>query len=322
MTNMLKPIMITKIVFDRVIKNKNQYQYYSKFYKKQNRSKKLFHLFFYFLYKTIREYALFTTNNIITTNGYKIKTIHNDIGISEELRIFKIHEPLTTELIKNIVKEGMICIDLGSNLGYYTLLESKLVGNSGKVIAFEPSPVTYEHFKKNLEINQTTNVDHFNIALGDTNGKVKFLVSKLSNWCRVVDDSTTTFDDNVIKVPMLTLDTFSSEHQLNKIDFIRMDIEGYELKAYSGMTQVIKKFKPDLYIEIHPSLIGIEKTIEFLLQLKEDGYEIKHYTHRISDTPWIFNKKNDILETTIEELIKKLPDMLDLNFSIHVINKY
>lgn len=320
MNDRFKARIWTNSLTHRIYKNASEYRYYSRFYKKQNRSQKLFHLFYYFFYKTIREYTLFTTNPIITTNGYKIKTISNDEGISEELRIFKIHEPLTTELIKNIVKEGMNCIDLGSNLGYYTLLESKLVGDSGKVFAFEPSPVTYEHFKKNLEINKITNVNHFNIALGDTNGKIKFLISKMSNWCRVVDDSIKTLD-NIIDVPMFTLDKFVTEHKLKKIDFIRMDIEGYESKAYSGMTEIIKKFKPDFYMEIHPVFMGVEKTIEFLKKLKKDGYEIKSFSHRITDTPWIY-EKNDILETTIDELSKKIPEMAHLNFSIYVVNQY
>jgi len=312
--------MFTNTRLHRIYRNVSQYRYFSRFYKKQNRSQKLFRLFSFFFYKTIREYTLFTTNSIITTNGYKIKTISNDEGISEELRIFKIHEPLTTKLIKHIVKEGMNCIDLGSNLGYYTLLESKLVGDSGKVFAFEPSPINYEHFKKNLEINQITNVNHFNIALGDTNGKKKFLVSKMSNWSRVVDDSIKTLD-NIIEVTMFTLDKFVTEHNLKKIDFIRMDIEGYESKAYSGMTEIIKKFKPDLYMEIHPVFLGEEKTIEFLQKLKKDGYEIKYFSHRITDTPWIY-EKNDIFEITIDELSKKIPEMTDLNFSIYVVNQY
>jgi len=304
--------MLVNTLLHRISKNIIEYRYYAKFYKQKSSSKKLFRVFFFFLYKTIREYTLFATNTIISTNGYKIKTISDDKGISEELRIFKIHEPLTTELIKNIVKEGMTCIDLGSNLGYYTLLESKLVGNSGKVFAFEPSPITYENFKKNLEINHITNVYHYNVALGNINGKIKFLVSKMSNWCRIVDDSKKTLDDNIIEVPMLTLDDFSTKNKLEKIDFIRMDIEGYESKAYSGMTEIIKKFKPELYMEIHPVFMGVEKTIEFLQQLKNDGYEIKYFTYRISDTPCICDKKNDILETTIDELIKKIPEFFYL----------
>ncbi len=317
----ITPMKWTRKILYRVYNNKWQYDYYAKLYKQRQDSRKLFSLFCYFLYKTIREYTIATTSLTVSTNGYKIMTIPNDSGISEELRIFKTHEPLTTELIKKILKEGMICVDLGCNLGYYALLESKLVKNTGKIFAFEPSPVTYEHFRKNLELNETSNVESYNIAIGNIDDKIKFLLSKKSNWCRVIDDSTNVSNSNIIEVPMITLDSFASKHSLKKIDFIRMDIEGYEDKAYDGMTQVIKQFKPSLYMEIHPHFMGLERTKSFFEKLKKDGYEIKYFTQRITDTPWISDPKNDVKDITLDELTKILPKIYGFNFSLFLVNR-
>ena len=59
--------------------------------------------------------------HVVETNGYKLKTMANDVGISLELLIFKTHEPLTTRLLHDEIEKGMVCIDIGGNIGYYTI---------------------------------------------------------------------------------------------------------------------------------------------------------------------------------------------------------
>ncbi len=310
-----------KKILRRARENRHLYRKYLKFFRQRNDSGRSFQLFLYFLYKTIREYTLFFSNEIVSTNGYRLKLIPNDTGISEELKIFKIHEPITTELIKKNVKEGMVCIDLGCNLGYYAILESKLVGKTGKVIAFEPSPLTFKFFKENLSLNEISNVDSFNVAIGDVDGTIKFLVTEQSNWSTVIQgDLPEYYKGRIIDVPLVTLDNFSKNHHVNKIDFIRMDIEGYEDKVIQGMTEIIKKFKPDLYLELHIPQMGIERTTKFLKKLQDGNYELEYYVPRIADTPWISDIKKDVIKSNISEFIKKLSDFSDFNISLYLKN--
>ena len=86
-------------------------------------------------------------SRIITVNGYKLATMPNDKGISSELVMYGIHEPLTTAIISSEVKDGMTCLDIGSNIGYFAFLENKLAGKKGSVIAIEPSPLIFEILK-------------------------------------------------------------------------------------------------------------------------------------------------------------------------------
>ena len=106
--------------------------------------------------------------------------------------MFKTHEPLTTKLLSKELKKGMTCLDVGGNIGYYTLLESNIVGNDGKVIAIEPSPPNFKHLKKNLSIQDAKNVDAYNFAAGDVDGEVNFLVYRESNGSFTIPDGETT----------------------------------------------------------------------------------------------------------------------------------
>ena len=106
--------------------------------------KKIFSALIFYLYDSIKKRNLdLTQGKIIKVNNYKIKTIPNDKGISSELLIYGNHEPLTTQIILEELSEGMNCIDIGSNIGYYALLESMKIGKSGMVWAIEPSPKNF-----------------------------------------------------------------------------------------------------------------------------------------------------------------------------------
>ena len=245
-------------------------------------------------------------NLIVDVNGYKLAVIPGDLGISSELLMFKTHEPLTTKLLSKELKKGMTCLDVGGNIGYYTLLESQIVGNDGKVIAIEPSPPNFQHLKKNLEIQDTANVDAYNFAAGDKDGEVNFLVYQESNGSFTIPDGeTTNLPGELIKVPAKRMDTFLDELNVKHVDFVRMDVEGYESHIIQGMTNTIKTSKPMFQIEVHASLMGKEGTKQFLKEFQNHGYEAKYYIPRDIDLP-IVGTMNDVKYHTIDTLIEML----------------
>jgi len=128
---------------------------------------------------------------IVKVNGSDFCVMPYDKGISAELIMYGIHEPLTTKIVRQNLKKDMVCIDLGSNIGYYAVLESKLVGEQGKVIAIEPSPQNYKYLEKNLAMQKNSNTESHNFALGDTDGIVRFLIKKKSNLSKVVGSDAT-----------------------------------------------------------------------------------------------------------------------------------
>lgn len=95
---------------------------------------------------------------LIDVQGSKMWVDAEDYAISYYLITRGIYEPRETNLFKKIVRHGMTVIDLGANIGYYTLIASKLVGESGKVYAFEPEPDNFNILVKNININNLKNV--------------------------------------------------------------------------------------------------------------------------------------------------------------------
>ena len=260
-------------------------------------------------------------SRIIMVNGYKLATMPNDKGISSELVMYGIHEPLTTAIISSEVKDGMTCLDIGSNIGYFAFLENKLAGKKGSVIAIEPSPLIFEILKNNVKLQINSNIEIFSFACGNENGEVNFCTSNSSNLSRIENLEISHNDKmiNVSKIEMKTIDSFLKNKEFDRLDFVRFDTEGFEFKIYQGMRETIKKYKPMLCFEFHKTFLGLEKTLEFLKILQNDGYEIKYYvaggnSARFSDMKYV--KKISINELT--DKIKN--DMVPGGFQVFLTN--
>jgi len=269
--------------------------------------KKICNAFIFYLYDSIKKRSLdLSEEKIIKVNNYKMKTISHDTGISSELLIYGNHEPLTTEIILDELSEGMICIDIGSNIGYYALLESKKIGKNGNVLAIEPSPENFSTLVYNIKLQNDQNINAFNFAIGDKNDEIEFLISKKSNWSKVKDENDIIeSEDKIIKIPLKTLNSFVKDNQLEKIDLLRMDVEGYENNIIDGAIEVLTKFKPKIMVEIHKMIMGKKKTREILEKLKKLNYENKFFIPRIFDSQIIGDKK-DIKKYSINNLIEML----------------
>lgn len=276
-------------------------------YKKNYGNLKAIRVFFHYAYVATKKIQKHNPNNqIVNVNGYKLNVIPGDLGISSELLMFKTHEPLTTNLLSKELKKDMVCLDVGGNIGYYTLLESNIIGNGGKVIAIEPSPPNFQHLKKNLEIQDTQNVDAYNFAAGDVDGTVNFLVYQESNGSFTIPDGeTTNLPGELIKVKAKRLDTFLDEINIEHVDFVRMDVEGYESHIIQGMKNTIQKSKPMFQIEVHASLLGKEGTRNFLKDFQNFGYEAKYYVPRDIDLP-IIGSMRDVKQYDIDTLLEML----------------
>lgn len=261
----------------------------------------------------------YSKSQIVEVNGYKLNVVPNDVGISSELLVFKVHEPLTTKLISKLLKKGMVCLDIGSNIGYYAILEHTKVGNEGKVIAIEPSPANYETLKENIKLQNSTNIENYNFAAGNKNGITKFVIDKRSNGCMTVPEGEEPIiPGEIIEVAIKKIDDFVEEIKLEKLDFVRMDVEGYENYVFEGMHKTLEKFKPMIQIEIHSSLMGKETTIKLLEFLKNQGYDISYYIPRDVDVPIIGTSRN-IKNYNIDEIIDKLQKKLLPNFFMLIL---
>lgn len=142
--------------------------------------------------------------------------------------------------LKRFLKKGDCFFDIGANIGLFSLHASNIVGENGKISAFEPTPVTFDRLKKNIDINNFSNINAENIGLSDAIGVVKFNVSNdgLDAW-----NSFATLADvgecTEIQVSTNTLDNYISTSETEKIDLIKLDVEGWELNVLKGATRLL-----------------------------------------------------------------------------------
>ncbi len=179
-------------------------------------------------------------------------------------------EKLTTEVFKKVIKEGDVVLDLGANVGYYTLLAARLVGKEGKVYAFEPEPTNYSLLLKNIELNEYNNVVAVQKAVSNVTGKIKFFLDKKDTGAHTTyqPDGNREFID----VESVTMDDFFKDKD-HPINFIKLDIEGAEMAALAGMERIIRENEDlKMFVEFYP--LAIKRTGdtpgEFARKLLED----------------------------------------------------
>lgn len=278
-----------------------------------------FYLYYYRQYKLKKIDR--TKDNFVITHGCKLLVIPTDEGISSELIIFGSHEPINIEFISKKLKQGMTCLDVGANIGYYATFESKIVGDQGKVIAIEPSPINFRYLKHNLSLQNKNNFEAYNIAAGNIEENLDFLIfNKKSNYCQVLrQGQDIPPETKVISVPTKQIDTLLKENPIDKLDLLRMDIEGYEWEAIQGAKETIKKFNPMIKIEVHLSVIGSDITKKIFEFLKNNGYNTVYFISEKRDPAVKIKTKAGVRETSFEELYEKLDDdALPLTMSLFI----
>jgi FkbM family methyltransferase len=155
-------------------------------------------------------------------------------------------EPLAEKMIASIVRPGMMTIDVGANIGYHTFRLAKLVGPQGLVLAIEPTSYAFEKLERNLSLNDFPNVRLIRAGLsyrdeGDV--EVRFRSSyRLDGKDEVRNE----------KVRIVTLDTLVKEQSLARVDFIKLDVDGYEVKAFAGAQETLQRFRPPILFELGP----------------------------------------------------------------------
>ncbi len=197
----------------------------------------------------------------------------NDFGISKELAVSSIREKVATEYTYKILKRGDIVVDIGANIGYYALLEARLVGDNGLVYAIEPAPHNLSLLTQNCKINNYKNILVYECAIGNNDGETTLFISKKHNWNSMIVREELEIVDQ-INVKTYKLDTFLEDKKIPT--YIRMDVEGFEYEIIKGMANLLSRDIPlRLFIEVHPHIMNKSDLIELLKTLKISGFEVE-----------------------------------------------
>ncbi len=220
----------------------------------------------YHMRRTLYGYAIRRVNGSLMYLDLK-----NDTGISKDLFIFKKREHVVTDYLmkEKIINLGDVVLDIGANIGYYALMESRLVGEKGAVYALEPVNNNYRLLLKNIELNGIKNISPFNIAAASQTGEGEIYVANKGNISSFVFNDEVSYKDKQ-KVKMISVNDFVSEQMIEPV-LVRMDVEGFEKEIIMGMNNLLIK-KPKLLIEVHPHIMKSEDTVSMFNIIENYGY--------------------------------------------------
>lgn len=186
------------------------------------------------------------------------------------------------EFLCDLSFQKQIVYDIGAHIGIYTCFFAHAVGSEGSVIAFEPNPNSYQELIEHIRINNFKNVTTKQIAIGSNIGKATLLVpafdssrgsliSEGKSQILITDEKVKSFE-----VRVDSLDHLIITKDFNIPNFIKIDVEGAEIDVLQGAKQVLKRYKPKLFIEIHGSdskiwVSNAKRLINFLTNI---GYSI------------------------------------------------
>ena len=161
------------------------------------------------------------------------------------------HEPDLQVCLPRFIKPGMTVFDIGANIGFFAIAAADLVGQSGKVVAFEPNPAVVTRLRKNLELNGLA--DRLKVeqsAIGNFDGTAEFCFALTHLQGRFSDLPYVPHGAESTPVPCRKIDSYVASTELVP-DIIIMDVEHAEGRALRGMRSVLERYKPLVFIEMH-----------------------------------------------------------------------
>ncbi|MBG29621.1 MAG: hypothetical protein CMI31_06420 [Opitutae bacterium] len=208
-------------------------------------------------------------------------------------------------LFLSLVRAGNIVIDGGANIGNYSLLFSRLVRSRGKVFSFEPTPPTYAELKKTLEIGRAKNVRTYPLALGNEQGQATIHLPDGVSGHAALEPHGAAWGNASVKsyaVEVRQLDDWAKEIELDRLDFVKLDLEGAEPLAIEGASETLERHLPSIHLELSPAFMkDFDRSVQGLSEkLVDIGYDVL----------LSFRDKNDP-PALLDDLLQEQADGLD-----------
>jgi FkbM family methyltransferase len=171
-------------------------------------------------------------------------------GFGKFIFVFREHYEPELTFLEKILSPGNVFVDAGANFGIYTLVASKLVGKTGRVVAFEPTAQSFAILRQNIALNGLTNIVTFSMALSEKAGKawlyhgpdpVRNSLGKAPSWAEEAEE-----------VAVESLDNVLGQASIERVDVIKIDVEGAEELVLRGANNTLRTMRPIVIFEINP----------------------------------------------------------------------
>ncbi len=180
-----------------------------------------------------------------------------------------LHPPRVHPAVLGFLRADAVAIDVGANLGEWTVPLSRAVGATGRVLAFEPAPHSAAALEATLAANALRQTEVFRCAIGDHDGTAEFAVPVVTS--ARIDTGTAHLGPassgyEALRVPLRSLDLLAAEVGLERLELIKIDVEGNERQVLDGAASILKRWRPVLVIETGHEAKGSRPAIRERLQ--------------------------------------------------------
>jgi len=166
----------------------------------------------------------------------------------------------------------MVVFDVGANLGYFSMIAGRLVGEGGRIICVEPDPRVVEVLRKNVGVNGLKHATVVQAAAYNSSGEVSLGCAPATSWSGIYYERPM----KRITVRALTLDSLCARLGLDRVDFVKIDVEGAESVVIKGMSEILVRYRPQILLELHGNYSGsqVHPAVELLRESQYAAHEI------------------------------------------------
>lgn len=175
-------------------------------------------------------------------------------------------EPPVQEALRRLLGPGDVFYDVGANVGFFTLVGARLVGPTGRVVAFEPVPSCARAVRRNIELNDFAHAQVREQAVAGADGSARLLVVGEASWSHLEFTGRHADVRDEIDVPVVALDSLVATGTIPAPDVLKIDTEGAELQALEGARETIARHRPAIVCELH------DTNTAFVALMDELGY--------------------------------------------------
>ena len=173
-------------------------------------------------------------------------------GVAKLIYAFRDNYEPELAYLERVLSPGKVFVDAGANFGIYTLLASKIVGEAGRVISFEPSSRVFPVLRRNITLNGFKNVLAFPIALTDKPGRARLYYHSAVGCDSLGKDASFEPDAHAEEIGTESLDTVLEQTSVGRVDVIKMDVQGAEELALRGANEIVSSMRPIVIFEFFP----------------------------------------------------------------------